>query len=116
YVPSLSCCSCLPESCLYCTGLDVRRHIFPTRRASDLLIRPIPARTSPCALSYSLLLPVQARLLVRSPFLPVPPRPAAPFCQPRIDRKSTRLNSSHVKISYAVLSLQKKTRKRINII
>src|SRR5690606_40572376 len=27
-----------------------------------------------------------------------------------IDRKSTRLNSSHVKISYAVFRLQKKTR------
>src|SRR5690606_41826947 len=28
------------------------------------------------------------------------------------DRKSTRLNSSHVKISYAVFCLQKKTRNR----
>src|SRR5690606_41211025 len=29
----------------------------------------------------------------------------------RIDRKSTRLNSSHVKISYAVFCLKKKTQK-----
>src|SRR5690606_41457344 len=29
----------------------------------------------------------------------------------RIDRKSTRLNSSHVKISYAVFCLKKKTEK-----
>src|SRR5690606_40957831 len=29
-----------------------------------------------------------------------------------IDRKSTRLNSSHVKISYAVFCLKKKTNKR----
>src|SRR5690606_41146003 len=29
------------------------------------------------------------------------------------DRKSTRLNSSHVKISYAVFCLKKKTRKHI---
>src|SRR5690606_41987471 len=28
---------------------------------------------------------------------------------PRLDRKSTRLNSSHVKISYAVFCLKKKT-------
>src|SRR5690606_41940985 len=28
----------------------------------------------------------------------------------QLDRKSTRLNSSHVKISYAVFSLKKKTR------
>src|SRR5690606_19845203 len=30
----------------------------------------------------------------------------------RLDRKSTRLNSSHVKISYAVFSLKKKNNKR----
>src|SRR5690606_40609457 len=29
------------------------------------------------------------------------------------DRKSTRLNSSHVKISYAVFCLKKKTQKRV---
>src|SRR5690606_40451810 len=29
-------------------------------------------------------------------------------CQPVLDRKSTRLNSSHVKISYAVYCLKKK--------
>src|SRR5690606_42007969 len=34
-----------------------------------------------------------------------PPNPAA-----AIDRKSTRLNSSHVKISYAVFCLKKKNR------
>src|SRR5690606_31314369 len=32
----------------------------------------------------------------------------------RVDRKSTRLNSSHVKISYAVFSLKKKTRSETN--
>src|SRR5690606_40914813 len=31
------------------------------------------------------------------------------FSSPFIDRKSTRLNSSHVKISYAVFCLKKKT-------
>src|SRR5690606_41290581 len=30
------------------------------------------------------------------------------FWMPRLDRKSTRLNSSHVKISYAVFCLKKK--------
>src|SRR5690606_41595835 len=40
----------------------------------------------------------------RSHTLPDRP-PLWPRCQ---DRKSTRLNSSHVKISYAVFSLQKK--------
>src|SRR5690606_40137326 len=32
---------------------------------------------------------------------------------PQTDRKSTRLNSSHVKISYAVFCLKKKKKKRI---
>src|SRR5690606_40544804 len=31
---------------------------------------------------------------------------------PSVDRKSTRLNSSHVKISYAVFCLKKKTKNR----
>src|SRR5207302_8723723 len=34
--------------------------------------------------------------------------PGVPPEQPVIDRKSTRLNSSHVKISYAVFCLKKK--------
>src|SRR5690606_41495483 len=37
-------------------------------------------------------------------------RPAAPHP----DRKSTRLNSSHVKISYAVFCLKKKTQKQMS--
>src|SRR5690606_5838650 len=32
---------------------------------------------------------------------------------PRLDRKSTRLNSSHVKISYAVFCLKKKTKTKV---
>src|SRR5438034_8280805 len=45
--------------------------------------------------------------------------PAAPSCSPgstrliaRRDRKSTRLNSSHTVISYAVFCLKKKTKKQ----
>src|SRR5215813_5985430 len=51
--------------------------------------------------------------LFRSPLLPDGPRPrrAAPRRPPRTrrrgDRKSTRLNSSHVRISYAVFCLKK---------
>src|SRR5690606_40605928 len=33
---------------------------------------------------------------------------------PLADRKSTRLNSSHVKISYAVFCLKKKIQKKVN--
>src|SRR6266496_4792215 len=34
---------------------------------------------------------------------------------PRADRKSTRLNSSHVEISYAVFCLKKKQKKHTNL-
>src|SRR5690554_7508819 len=38
----------------------------------------------------------------------VPYRPLLSSAQPWVDRKSTRLNSSHVRISYAVFCLKKK--------
>src|SRR5207253_9499531 len=45
-----------------------------------------------------------------------PSRYAATFFLPAVDRKSTRLNSSHVAISYAVFCLKKKKKIRITII
>src|SRR5438874_11559383 len=41
------------------------------------------------------------------------PRAGAGFGSRRRDRKSTRLNSSHVEISYAVFCLKKKKKKKI---
>src|SRR5437868_12618374 len=38
-------------------------------------------------------------------------KPLSGQAKPTIDRKSTRLNSSHVSISYAVFCLKKKTRR-----
>src|SRR2546430_11386269 len=52
-----------------------------------LLIRPPPRFTA---------LPAQGELFFQD------------FHQPRVDRKSTRLNSSHSQISYAVFCLKKK--------
>src|SRR5690606_40561054 len=75
---------------------------FPTRRSSDLPERPEPVRRQPQRRQRVL-------HLVRHP-----PRHLAPDPQPlRLqrpapDRRSTRLNSSHVKISYAVFCLKKK--------
>src|SRR5207249_6044056 len=40
---------------------------------------------------------------------------AVPFVVPALDRKSTRLNSSHVSISYAVFCLKKKKKNYIQI-
>src|SRR3712207_7077739 len=39
------------------------------------------------------------------------PRGGRPRARPRLDRKSTRLNSSHANISYAVFCLKKKKNK-----
>src|SRR6266699_5532381 len=53
-------------------------------------------------------------VMVDAPFLPslvaviVADPTATPATSPLPDRKSTRLNSSHVRISYAVFCLQKK--------
>src|SRR5438309_3662386 len=41
--------------------------------------------------------------------LPAPPPPPPPGLPVLVDRKSTRLNSSHSSISYAVFCLKKKT-------
>src|SRR3712207_7188528 len=41
------------------------------------------------------------------------PHAACPRGVPAADRKSTRLNSSHANISYAVFCLKKKTKERI---
>src|SRR5690606_40755565 len=43
----------------------------------------------------------------------VEPASAGGQIRPRADRKSTRLNSSHVKISYAVFCLKKKKQRNI---
>src|SRR5690606_41901901 len=79
-------------------------HSFPTRRSSDLRSRSPPwkatgsvAATHPCCCSPS---PTSTKRRTIS-------RSASPTAQSG-DRKSTRLNSSHVKISYAVFCLKKK--------
>src|SRR5436309_5081198 len=72
----------------YCTPRDL--HSFPTRRSSDLrLIAGLPGPNS------------ERPALARRPSIRM-------GSAVRTDRKSTRLNSSHVKISYAVFCLKKK--------
>src|SRR5947209_20582939 len=53
--------------------------------------------------------PEEAQSLPKIPALPLSARDAKPL----LDRKSTRLNSSHANISYAVFCLKKK-RKHLN--
>src|SRR5690606_41232311 len=84
-----------------------RSTLFPSRRSSDLghrssLSSSRPGPRSPC-------LSLRDRLEDKETRLPRGTETPAEF--PRQDRKSTRLNSSHVKISYAVFCLKKKKTK-----
>src|SRR5699024_12437758 len=85
-------CLYVPPSCSLVFRHHRHLHSFPPRRSSDLPRPPLP-----CAAEKA-----RARLLLR-----LPGRPGGR------DRKSTRLNSSHVSISYAVFCLKKK-KKRYN--
>src|SRR5207249_5102049 len=89
-------------------------HSFPTRRSSDLRrsgrrTRPAPVSTqSPQLRSPSEA--VHGRSKAKRNTLTVATRSAAPHTGQ--DRKSTRLNSSHVSTSYAVFCLKKKKKSR----
>src|SRR5690606_41690795 len=81
-------------------------HSFPTRRSSDLSQRKAhspkrrragqPVSESPCSAATPPTPKQTGRLSIAKRF------------RDGLDRKSTRLNSSHVKISYAVFCLKKK--------
>src|SRR5204862_7727437 len=89
-------------------------HSFPTRRSSDL---PLTGNAHLDALAGAV-----AEYLSRQYELPgIPPWAFEPVryldhpwhASSIEDRKSTRLNSSHVEISYAVFCLKKKKKTRI---
>src|SRR5437870_8843579 len=71
-----------------CSRHHLDLHSFPTRRSSDLMQRRFRDRVTIALESH--VAQLQASVAT-------------------IDRKSTRLNSSHVAISYAVFCLKKKT-------
>src|SRR5690242_21120096 len=77
----------------YCSGHRRDLHSFPTRRSSDLLEIVSPETSH-------LLAVVQSA------------RDAFSDNRVSLDRKSTRLNSSHMSISYAVFCLKKKKKKQ----
>src|SRR5436309_12533074 len=87
--------------CLYYSSADHRDlHSFPTRRSSDLSKEPLFGELGLAdpTLDDDTLIAAMAEhtVLLNRVF------------GHRRDRKSTRLNSSHVKISYAVFCLKKK--------
>src|SRR5438132_2151013 len=89
----------------YCYVAPLNLHSFPTRRSSDLVgvanesvicqseLRRAHARTSVLVAENSGLHRIDGEVVA-------------------LDRKSTRLNSSHTVISYAVFCLKKKNQKR----
>src|SRR5690606_41671571 len=78
---------------------------FPTRRSSDL----VPGSCRPPQFGAA----VHDLSMLRVAVPRLPGDPVGTCCSQRQcrDRKSTRLNSSHVKISYAVFCLKKKKQK-----
>src|SRR5690606_42030699 len=106
-------CSALYFIYLHCYDHPLELHSFPTRRSSDLFA-VISTTISLAAVFLPILFldgltgrlfkefgVVVAGSILVSAFV-------ALSLSPMIDRKSTRLNSSHVKSSYAVFCLKKK--------
>src|SRR5206468_10632099 len=89
-------------------GTPRHLHSFPTRRSSDLSPRLIGK--IPSALSNPTRTSVDDRSSKRVRSAAAPSSTARPQgrMSPTRDRKSTRLNSSHDQISYAVFCLKKK--------
>src|SRR5207248_6882903 len=109
--------SCVHFLLFYHCSVPLRDlHSFPTRRSSDLSDAPEP----PDHLHHRgqrVLRPDQGPVLADGrPGLEAEDRgrqrPAAHRHLRELDRKSTRLNSSHRTISYAVFCLKKKKKKR----
>src|SRR5690606_40022036 len=89
---------------------------FPTRRSSDLAGIAAEAKRQCAAADCGLTArngqdhPPAVGVLQRD----VERKCAQEAVRAGLDRKSTRLNSSHVKISYAVLCLKKKNQKKLS--
>src|SRR5205085_7369207 len=106
------------SSSFYSCAAHRHLHSFPTRRSSDLVPShrpPVTASPSATAASSSVTAGYAAEEVMT---LLASPDPSATFMEtnavtirtPDTDRKSTRLNSSHSQISYAVFCLKKKKR------
>src|SRR5690606_41982110 len=90
---------------VYCSGHPRHLHSFPTRRSSDLTF----SGTAPADSTVTIAGDIKATAKAdgNGKFSFDAPAKAGSF-DITLDRKSTRLNSSHVKISYAVFCLKKK--------
>src|SRR5690349_24048023 len=95
--------SCLGSFFLQYPGHHRDLHSFPTRRSSDLVAAGV--QLGPPGAQY-------VELVLGERAGREPERTDCGGGEPGLDRKSTRLNSSHVEISYAVFCLKKKKQKQ----
>src|SRR5207253_10166205 len=95
---------CCTSFFFYCSAPHRPLHSFPTRRSSDLTAS---ARRSGSTFTGARISRRSSAARRRSSA-----SPSTRIVAER-DRKSTRLNSSHVAISYAVFCLKKKKKKKI---
>src|SRR5947207_10983857 len=105
--------------CLFMDRGDARGTLFPTRRSSDLPSPGLATQTVQFVPVRDPVPPMGAPVVGSLPamlgnvYAPSYGAGCTWFqLQPAPDRKSTRLNSSHTVISYAVLCLKKKRRSR----
>src|SRR5690554_7182280 len=90
--------------------------LFPTRRSSDLMfligvpsVRPVIGQIAPDSIAAQAGIHTPAEIIaVNQTATPDWQQVNLNFAAALGDRKSTRLNSSHVRISYAVSCLKKK--------
>src|SRR5690606_39590529 len=110
---------CSPSSCLYATS-TTETHTLPLHDALPISSGPSAHRwVTASAVSGSTSAQEPSGSMTRTPSVVSISRPCAASTTSRMtlpltaqDRKSTRLNSSHVKISYAVFCLKKKTNRQ----
>src|SRR5688572_32475953 len=92
-------------------------HSFPTRRSSDLhLLQSSVARSSLPRCAGVLALLAESSVTAGEDALGAVHRAGEASSPAVTDRKSTRLNSSHSQISYAVFCLKKKKTKAIDTV
>src|SRR5690606_41802620 len=102
--------ACPRRRSLSCRGAHRALHSFPTRRSSDLAQRMAEAKRADAKHLGEVREKPSAEAVDR--FRAAMEKHGDPLARQQaarqLDRKSTRLNSSHVKISYAVFCLKKK--------
>src|SRR3989454_2089338 len=86
--------------------------LFRSREGREIVVEPAPG-VDAGTLRLFLLGPVRAVLLHQRGFLVL--HASAVVLDGGADRKSTRLNSSHLVISYAVFCLKKKNKRHIGM-